>query len=501
MLVKLPEAITIGALHRQFTLAQGEIIEPDTLVDSFTSDSQQVQPGTLFIACRGAGIDGHNFLDAAYKSGASAVVVANAALLEGRPGFEVSNARILISRLSSFAFKHPSESLKVIGITGTNGKTTTNWMLYHALNRLGEKCIRIGTLGYEISGGNSSKDTLTTPSPEDMHKLLALALEAGCSHAVIEISSHALHQHRVDDVSFDSAVFTNITHDHLDYHRTFDEYLRAKKRLFEIMKGSKKDSRIFCANLSTKEGAEIASIYANSFEHNRSFGFNDDSPVQIKEIVTGRTSSQITFLINKKELKISSCFLGKHNAENLAVVAGLLDGMSYAHDAIANVLSALPPVPGRLEAFEQNGVAVFVDYAHSPDALERVIGCLAEIPHKRLILVFGCGGNRDWRKRALMGNIAARNADYVFVTNDNPRHEDPEVIIKDILESELALESSFQVIPDRSQAIKAALSLANEGDIVLIAGKGHEDYQIVGDKKHYFSDQNEIRDFFGTRTR
>lgn len=496
MLVQLPEPITIGALHRQFTLAQGEIISSDTKVSSFTSNSKDVEKDTLFIACRGVGIDGHNFIDAAFEAGAAAVVVGNASKLKDRPGFEVSNARVLLSRLSAFAYGQPSRSMRVIGITGTNGKTTTNWIIYHALRELGEKAVRIGTLGFEIAGQKESKDTLTTPSAEDIHKILAQAKEAGCSSAVLEISSHALHQHRVDDLSLDAAAFTNITHDHLDYHRTFEEYLKAKKRIFEILKSSKKAKRIFSANLDTVEGLAIAKEFGNSFEANGSFGYEKGSPIYIKEIVPGRSSSQVTFEVLGEEVQLTSNFLGKHNAENLAAAIGVLTGLDFPTKDVMQALSKVPPVPGRLEPFAHNGVATFVDYAHTPDALKRVLICLKEIPHRRLLLVFGCGGNRDWRKRSAMGEIAAELADFTFVTSDNPRNEDSNAIITDILESSLSEGSKHKVVSNRAEAIHEALSMAEDGDIVLIAGKGHEDYQIIGEEKRFFSDQQEIRKFF-----
>lgn len=496
MLVTLPEPITLGALYRQFTTAQGEINAADTVITSFTSNSKEVVNGTLFIACRGVGIDGHSFIDSAFSLGAAAVVVGNIEKLNGRAGFEVSNARVLLSRLSAFAFAHPSRSMRVIGITGTNGKTTTNWIIYHALILLGEKCVRIGTLGYEISEGKVSQDTLTTPSPEDLHRILAMALSAGCSSAVIEISSHALHQHRADDISLDAAVFTNITHDHLDYHRTFDGYLKAKKRIFDLLRSSQKPKRVFCVNLDSHEGLSISKEFATSFEVDASFGNYDLSAVKIIDVQQGRSSSQIRFEVDSKEVTLCSSFLGRHNAENMAAALGVLKGLGYPLDAVLSALSQVPPVPGRLEPVEYNGIATFVDYAHTPDALERVLTCLKQLPHNRLLLVFGCGGDRDWRKRSSMGSIAARLADYVIVTSDNPRKEDPNRIIADILEGELLLGSNCEVIADRAQAIKAALLMAVEKDLVLIAGKGHEDYQIIGDVKHYFSDQQEIKNFF-----
>lgn len=496
MFIRLKNPISIGDLHRRFTLAQGQIISPETVVDSFTSSSKEVRAGTLFIACRGLGIDGHSFIDTAYDSGASAVVVADIEKLGGRPGFEAANARVLLSRLSALAFDYPSEQMRIIGVTGTNGKTTTNWIIYHALLALGQSCIRIGTLGYESSTGLTSPDTLTTPCAEELQSILAKAVETGCNNAVLEISSHALHQHRVDDISFDAAVFTNITHDHLDYHRTFEEYFRAKKRLFSLLRGSKKKLRVFSSNLDSEEGVELSKEYSASFEADFSFGSSDNSPVLIKEVVQHRTSSSVTLIVDRHAVQIETCFLGRHNAENLAAAFGLLYGLGYKAEQLRESFNKLPPVPGRLEPFESNGIATFVDYAHSPDALERILVCLKALPHARLILVFGCGGNKDWRKRAVMGNIAIKFADYIVVTSDNPRKEDPQKIIEDILESDLKEASNCLVLVDRAEAINRALSLAQSGDIVLVAGKGHENYQIVGEERRYFSDQDEIRKFF-----
>lgn len=499
MRVTLPAPISLFNLHKQFTLAQGEINEPDTLVDSFSSCSEDVVPGTLFIACRGVGADGHDFIEKAFSKGASAAVVSNLARLDGKPGFEASNSRALVSRLCAYAYQNPSHSMKVIGVTGTNGKTTTNWLLYHSLRSLGAKALRVGTLGFEISDGASSEESLTTPGPEDIHKILAQARDAGCQFAVMEVSSHALHQQRVDDVAFDAAIFTNITHDHLDYHRTFDEYFKAKRRLFELLKVSKKDRKIFCSNFNFVEGEKVAHDFARSFDFDRSISYDDKAFVRIKNITRAGTKSIVTLEIEGGFYELTTSFLGKHNAENLAQTFGVLHGFGYTPHEIAAAIAKVPAVPGRLEPFEYNGVATYVDYAHSPDALERVLSCLREIADRRLLLMFGCGGDRDWRKRPVMGDIAARLADYIVVTSDNPRTEDPQRIVDDILSGELVAGGNCRVEVDRAEAIRAVLSEAREGDVVLIAGKGHENYQIVGKDKRHFSDQEEIRKFFGVR--
>ncbi len=492
MLVPFYPPITIGELHKKFTLGQGIITSPDTEVNGFTVNSATVKPGCLFIACRGLGKDGHEFIDQAFQAGAAATVVADIERLNGRPGFESSNARVLVSRLSNHAYGQPSKKLTTIGITGTNGKTTTNWLLYHALNKLHKKCIRIGTLGYEIDQQNRSDDSLTTPVPEQLHNLLDLAVRENCSHAVLEVSSHALHQHRVDDLAFDAAVFTNITHDHLDYHHTFEEYFQAKRRLFELMLASSKTPRVFSVNLESDMGQRIAAEFDGKIEINASFSYKPSSAVFIKKVETKSDCSLFSYEVFGEKLEFTAPFFGMHNAENLAASIGVLSGLGFKVSQLEEALSAIPPVPGRLEIVPNPVARCFVDYAHSPDSLERILISVKSLPHSRIILVFGCGGSRDWRKRSVMGNIAAKLADYSVVTSDNPRKEDPERIISDILESNLNPGHNCEVVTDRASAIRRAMQLAGKDDIILVAGKGHETYQIIGEEKLHFSDQEQI---------
>jgi UDP-N-acetylmuramoyl-L-alanyl-D-glutamate--2,6-diaminopimelate ligase len=492
MLVPFKKPISVSELHKSFTAGQGRLSAAETEVDSFTVDSSEVRKGSLFIACRGLGVDGHNYIDQAFAAGAAAVVVADLEYLKGRAGFETSNARVLVSRLSNFAFSAPSQNLKVIGITGTNGKTSTNWFLQQSLMKLKEKSIRVGTLGYYVDPDFRSDDSLTTPPAQDLHWLLNSACERECKYAILEVSSHALNQHRVDDVSFDAAVFTNITHDHLDYHRTFSEYFAAKKRLFEIMLASRKSQRLMSVNLDTEAGQELQREYASKFEVDASFGYGPQAPVRIKGLKTFSDRSSFAFEVFGKNLEFSAPLFGRHNAENLAAAVGVLAGLGFENDKLEAAMSQIEPVPGRLEVVGGLKRRCFVDYAHTPDALEKVIICLKDLPYQKLIVVFGCGGDRDWRKRSIMGDIAAKLADHTIVTSDNPRSEDPHKIISDILSGNLSTLSSYEVIEDRAEAIKKAIEISTFEDIILIAGKGHEDYQIIGDKKIHFSDQEQV---------
>lgn len=469
----------------------GEVVPPSARgleVAAVTASSEEPPPRALFAALKGGKVDGHTFVSRALSNGCVGALVSDPTTLGDAPGLVVKDTRKAYGKLVSFLAGCPSEQMRVIGITGTNGKTTTNWILYHALNYLGAPCIRIGTLGIKAERVLDVPGGLTTPDPELIHGALKRALEAKCKTAVFEVSSHALDQARVDDVCFDVGVFTNLTRDHLDYHGTMEMYFGAKKRLFNLVADSPKRTRGAVVNLDDPVGEglqrEIQALGLNDF----SFGFNPKAPLHIKSFTQTIEGSVVTLRHDGQEATIRSRFVGRHNASNLAAACGALLALKVPLDSAARALESVPEVPGRLERVPAKELGIFVDYAHTPDALEKALATLREVASGKLWVVFGCGGDRDKGKRPQMALVAAKLADRVVVTSDNPRTEVPSAIIDDILASRI---TPHTVEVDRRRAIQSAVAGASPGDIILIAGKGHEDYQIIGTEKLHFSDVEE----------
>lgn len=458
-----------------------------TEITAIVSDSRKASAGALFAAVTGTKLDGNRYLEDAFSRGAAAALTHDRAALAGRPGIIVKDARIALSRLASFFAGNPSAALKVVGITGTNGKTTIHWQLYHAFQRLGMPAMRIGTLGFE---GPGLKDdaSMTTPDPLLLQEYLRKGLDAGAAAAAMEVSSHALAQHRADDVLFDAAIFTNLTRDHLDYHETMEAYYAAKKRLFELMAAQPKAAKSAVINIDDEYGRRLR----GELQHlgPLSYGASDDADLRPMKFEQSYSGSRYLLSYGGLSLPVGSRLIGWHNAMNTTAAVGALLGLGFpAAEAVAAVNEA-PPVPGRLEPVGNEELGVFVDYAHTPDALENVLRTLQALEPKNLWVVFGCGGDRDRGKRPQMARIAAQYANKVVVTSDNPRTEDPDRIIADILSEGV---KPAIVDADRRQAIAKALAGAGAGDVVLIAGKGHEDYQIIGHEKFHFSDQEEVR--------
>jgi UDP-N-acetylmuramoyl-L-alanyl-D-glutamate--2,6-diaminopimelate ligase len=423
-----------------------------------------------------------------------AAVVEDEASLKGNPGFVVNCTRGAWSSLSATWFDAPSDKLLTVGITGTNGKTTVQWLLSQALKILDTSVVRIGTLGV-YQDDAFIKETLTTPDAYDIQESLANGLANGVSAAVLEVSSHGLSQQRVADVAFDVAVFTNLTRDHLDYHETFKDYFAAKQELLRITAAAKGKGAVI--NLDDVETAEQNCALCRELELPfRTFGFNKKAEVRIKNVSLALDGATIEIERAGSTYELKTPCIGEHNASNLAAVWGVLSFLEYSDEQIARVLQEVVPAPGRLESVGTADVGVYVDYAHTPDALENVLKALRPVSSKQLWVIVGCGGDRDPGKRPIMGEIAGRYADKVVVTSDNPRTEDPDAIIEDILKAEI---SPFLVEADRKSAIMQTLEAAKPGDIVLVAGKGHEDYQILGTEKIHFSDQEVVREFFAGR--
>ena len=489
----------------QGTGARGEVPgDPDIV--RVTGDSREVVPGSVFFALPGAVHDGHAFAGEAAARGALAVVAerpvpcAPAALL-----LAPSSRRAMAIAAANFHGR-PADALRVAGVTGTNGKTTVTYLV--------EACARAADLPVGVLGtvtqrfpGVERAATHTTPESTDVQAVLAEMREAGARAVVLEVSSHALAQERVAGMRFSAAGFTNLTRDHLDYHGDMEAYFAAKRRLFTEHLAPE---GVAVVNARDPYGARLADQIGPGRRVWR-YGTRGDDALRADDVTLGLAGITAAFETPAGPVAIRSPLVGAHNLENLLCAAGLALGLGLPLDAIARGLSASAGAPGRLERIDGRGVSLFVDYAHTDDALARALEALRALGPRRLVCVFGCGGDRDRGKRPLMGEVAARGADVVVVTSDNPRTEAPGAIIADILpglertgtarlSGPAAQDGArgFLVEPDRRAAIALAVSLARPGDAVLVAGKGHEDYQIVGTTKHPFSDREEALRALGT---
>lgn len=494
--VKRTSAVTLASLAN----AAGGMVEcafgSETEISSIEYDSRAVRSGGLFVAIRGFASDGHEHVASAVACGASAVLVERgrasefSSLAERGIGILVADdVRAALSRLSAAFYGFPSRSMTVIGITGTNGKTSITYMLESILGLCGYRPGVIGTVNYRW-GGRVLPAPHTTPESRDLQEMLVRMKSDGVDAVVMEVSSHALELRRADDIDFDAAVFTNLTRDHLDFHQDFDHYFSAKKRIFDILNASVKKGRFGAVNADDPYGRDILLMKQSYAYPVFSFGMADDADYAPDPSSLANTLAGLRYRLARPEsgievaLRLPGSFQLYNSLAAIAVAHRL--GIPFA-DIMAG-LGALASVPGRFDVITSDkGFAVIVDYAHTVDALEKLLRSVRELSPKRLITVFGCGGDRDKTKRPLMGKAAEDLSDIVIVTSDNPRTEDPDRIIRDILAGMKG--KNHQVIPDREEAIAAAIQKASEGDIVVIAGKGHEDYQIVGTKKIHFDDR------------
>ena len=459
------------------------------------TDSRKVQPGDVFLAYRGVASDGHRYIQTAIDRGASFVLVEDPHFFEALgnkikvPWAQVPNGRAAWAELASFAFGNPQESLQILGVTGTNGKTSTVWMTAEILRHLGIPCLTIGTLGARL-GDEEFPTGHTTPDPDILFGLLHLAKIRGIKVVAMEVSSHSLVQEKVRCLTFSACAFTSFSRDHLDFHPTMDAYWEAKWRLFTVH--AAKDAPCFFADvladrLKLNTFKNRALIYGFN-AHRISGALNSIQYLEIHSSPSQGLATQLTLKNNHQHLSVITDLFAKHTLENLTA-AVLLASVVVGHLPSPEAIARVRPVPGRLEPVKLNkGPVVIVDYAHTPDALEKTLQVLRPVCVGQLFVVFGCGGDRDPGKRPLMGRVAVDHADKVYITSDNPRSENPERIIQDILSGIPRSENVF-VMADRSQAIKEAVLAATSDDLILIAGKGHETYQIIGDKTHSFDDR------------
>jgi UDP-N-acetylmuramoyl-L-alanyl-D-glutamate--2,6-diaminopimelate ligase len=459
-------------------------------VTGISEDTRLLAPGDLFWGRRGGKADGNTAAAAAFAAGAAAVVVTDAAVYAelhppaGRAAALLAGAQLLGPVASRF-YGDPSSRLKVVGITGTNGKTTTAHLIAAITEAAGEPAGIIGTVGYRV-GGETRPAPLTTPGAATFQKLLAEIADAGAAWAVCEVSSHALAQERVEGTSFHSILFTNLTRDHLDYHGTMESYFEAKARLFTDFPVSR--HRVI--NVDDPAGARLA---ASSPEPLWTYGLSSAAKVFAREVRITRSGIAAEICSPSGIHHLASPFLGRPNLSNLLAAWAWGEGAGFPPGIVSTGIASLPGVPGRMESVDPaSPFPVIVDFAHTPDALSGAIDTVRGLVPGRVIVVFGCGGDRDPGKRPQMGEIAASGADLIVVTSDNPRSEAPMSIIEGILKgipSDKVRDGQVRVIPEREAAIRQAVELAAEGDVVLIAGKGHETYQILGERTVHFDDR------------
>ncbi len=465
-------------------------------VTGFTDDSRLVVPGACFIAVQGHEVDGHDFIEEAVRRGAAVIICERSTQMSSEIGvLRLPDTRSAVSRLASVFYGLVDHDLSLIGVTGTNGKSTTCEILQKILKSAGQKCALLGTIRNDlVSATRASR--LTTPGPIQVCEYLCEAAEAGAKHAVMEVSSHALDQHRCAGLDFSVAVLTNISGDHLDYHGTTDAYVAAKKRLFDALD----PSAVAVINGDDDFAGQIVSDCQGRVVR---YGI-DSSPLDSRAELTTLTAEGSVFTVigPRGALPVQARLIGKHNVMNILAAATCAREMGVDDQAIRRGIESIDFVRGRLEPVCVDGqrFSVLVDYAHTDDALERVLSATESLTSGRLICVFGCGGDRDRSKRPRMAAAVGRHADLAIVTNDNPRDEDPEAIVEDILPGfEFNGRCSVEIEPNRRTAIQLAVFEASPGDTVLIAGKGHEQFQITGTVKQPFDDVAEAKRCLSTR--
>lgn len=461
-------------------------------ITDVTDDSRQVKPGCLFVAVEGERVDGHHYVQAALQAGASAVV-AQAPLSPGTtPMVRVADSRWALGMLGSLFHHDPSSRLRMIGVTGTNGKTTTTYVCKALLEAVGKTVGLIGTVAYQI-GTRTIPASHTTPGAIELQQLLSQMVDEGLNTAVMEVSSHALALDRTSGCEFDVAVFTNLTQDHLDFHVNMEDYFQAKLRLFTGLAATgKKQPKRAIVNLDDPWGAKVVTACSVPVW---TYGLRRDADLKAEHVRLSLAGTTFTVATPVGRCMIESRLVGEHNVSNLLAAIGVALQEGVALERIRAGIAQVQSVPGRFERVEAGqDFTVVVDYAHTEDALVRLLSAAQALKERRIITVFGCGGDRDRGKRPKMGRAAIQYSDVVFLTSDNPRTEDPMTILREVeggVREALRQKSGVQyhMIADRRQAIEAAVREARVGDMVLIAGKGHEDYQIIGTTKHHFDDR------------
>lgn len=481
----------------------GKSIMGDTEIpiQGIAYDSRQVAKGFLFAAIRGQHLDGHQFITDAINHGASAILAEKPVAGMDATQVIVPDVREAMAKLAALFYGEPCKNMTLIGVTGTNGKTTTTYLVESILKAAGFYAGVVGTINYRY-GDKIFNAPHTTPESPDLQKIFKEMVDSSVTHCVMEVSSHSLAQKRVDGSRFAGAVFSNLTQDHLDYHRTMEEYFESKSRLFTdfIAKGKKGFAVI---NVDDLWGAKLKNraIHESPLQLKTiGYSLKQDAEIKPSKVSFSERGIEASLQTTVGPINISSSLLGEYNLQNIMAAVGVGIGLGLDKQAIEQGIANLKRVPGRLERIiSDDGFQAVVDYAHTGDALERVLSTLRPLTKGRLITVFGCGGDRDRGKRPIMGEIATRLSDFTIITSDNPRSENPMEIIKEIEKGiktggkRQGARDTYAIITDRHEAIKAAVNMAAPQDIFLVAGKGHEDYQIIGDKKFHFDDTEEIK--------
>lgn len=475
-------------------------------VAALTDDSRQIQPGSLFVAVKGERVDGHSYVRQAVAAGAAALIVQDASAAQDQtvPIVGVRDSRRALGMLAARLLHDPSTHLHMIGVTGTNGKTTTTYLCKAMLESAKRHVGLIGTVAYEI-GSERIDASHTTPGAVELQQLLARMVQSGLDTVAMEVSSHALAMDRTSGCEYDTAVFTNLTQDHLDYHHTMEEYFKAKVRLFtELTTSGRKDRpKRAIVNMDDSWGLRIRDACQVPVW---TYSIHEVSDIRAHDVHLSVNGTTFRVVTPSGDGQVESRLVGEHNVSNVlaAIGVGLNEGLSL--EAICEAIGTVTNVPGRFERVEAGqNFTIVVDYAHTEDALVRLLAAAQALKAGRIITVFGCGGDRDRGKRLKMGRAATERSDVVILTSDNPRTEDPMAILKEVEAGVLdVLQTSgvrYEMIPDRRTAIETAIREAKRGDMVLIAGKGHEDYQIIGKQKFHFDDREVAREAVGKLAR
>ncbi len=460
---------------------------PSISIKGLECDSRKVEKGFLFVAIRGVKKDGGEFIQEAIERGAAAVVSDREENLAIEiPFILVPECRMAMAMLATAFYGNPAKSLKAIGITGTNGKTTSSFLLEHLLLSEKKQVGVIGTVNTHYAG-KVFPAVETTPGPLKVQQILSEMVDARCQYAVMEVSSHALDQSRVGGIDFEAALFTNLTQDHLDYHQTLEAYFECKSRLFTGLSSQKfsvlNQDDVWTERLKAKVSSRVMT-----------YGIRREADLRAQNIEWKAGRTHFNLVVQQEKIKVELPLIGTHNVYNALGALAVMRALGYDLKKAAAHLSSFGGVPGRLEAVDcGQDFSVFIDFAHTPDGLENVLLSLKPYKERKLIVVFGCGGDRDKTKRPQMGKIASEHCDFVYITSDNPRSENPKTIAEEIRAGLAPGFKDVSVVLDRRKAIRQALLSARKGDLVLLAGKGHETTQVIGDKALPFSDREEAQ--------
>ena len=460
----------------------------DFEVKGVSCNSKQVSANFVFVAINGAKDNGNKFIDEAIKRGAKLIISQTARSDRPRDPTDlivVEDARKALGKLANEFYGRPSRRIKVIGVTGTNGKTTITYLIEAILKKAKFNPAVIGTINYRFNDKIiTSKNT--TPGPLDIQSMLSQMLKYRVTHCIMEVSSHALDQDRAEGINFHSAIFTNLTQDHLDYHKTINNYFKSKLKLFKNLSSN-------AYAIINNDDSYSSKIKKATLAKVITYGIKRKAQIMAEEISFNSAETVFVLVTPKARIKLKTKLIGLHNVYNVLAAASWAWAADLKMNTIKSALEEFSSVPGRLERVGQSGnFSIFVDYAHTEDALKNILQALRPIAEKKIIVVFGCGGERDKGKRPKMGNIVSRLADYAIITSDNPRSEDPRDIIEDIKRG--IERDNYCVVPERFQAINKSLLMAQKGDIVVVAGKGHENYQVLKDKIVHFDDRQVIKE-------